>query len=96
MSLSGLTVERYEQAERAIAHDEARIGLTVHGIVAVVVSIALVMVNFVVADEFPWSAFAVGGMVLGLAAHWWFGSHELDEQLTAQQYKVEARAARLP
>ena len=96
MTLSGLTVERYEQAERSIAHDEARIGLTVHGIVTAVVSIALVIINVTVAEGFPWSAFAVAGMVLGLAAHWWFGSHKLDEQLTAQQYKVEARAAQLP
>lgn len=95
MSTAGITLERYEQAERDLAHDEARTGLTVHGVVTVLVSVGLVIVNIVVAPEFPWSAFAVGGMVIGFAAHWWFGFQKLDDQLTAQQHKVEERAAGL-
>jgi hypothetical protein len=95
MTTSGITLERYEQAERDLAHDEARIGLTVHGVITVLVSVALVVINITVASEFPWSAFAVGGMAIGLAAHWWFGFQKLDEQLAAQQHKVEARAAGL-
>ena len=94
--MSTVTLERYEQAERELAHDEARTGLVVHGIITALVSVGLVIVNVVVAPEFPWSAFAVAGMVIGFAAHWWFGSHELDRQLTAQQQKVESRAALLP
>lgn len=95
MVAPGITLERYEQAERDLAHDEARIGLTVHGIITALVSVGLVIINVTVAAEFPWSAFAVAGMVIGFAAHWWFGLHKLDVQLTGQQRKVEARAARL-
>jgi 2TM domain len=94
--VSTVKLARYEQAERDLAHDEARIGLMVHGVITALVSIGLVVINITVAPEFPWSAFAVGGMVIGFAAHWWFGSQRLDEQLTTQQRKVEARAARLP
>jgi hypothetical protein len=96
MSTAGITLERYEQAERDLAHDEARVGLTVHGIITVLVSAGLIVINIAVAAEFPWSAFAVCGMVIGLAAHWWFGFQKLDDQLTTQQRKVETRAARLP
>ena len=49
----------------------------------------------ILAPEFPWSAFAVAGMAIGLAAHWWFGFQKLDAQLIAQQEKVEERAAHL-
>jgi hypothetical protein len=96
MSTAGITLQRYEQAERELAHDEARIGLTVHGIITALVSAGLVAVNLTVASEFPWSAFAVVGMVIGFVAHWWFGFQKLEDQLTAQQHRIEARAARLP
>ena len=94
--MSTVTLERYEEAERELAHEEARVGVTVHGIISAVVSVALVVINITVAAEFPWSAFAVGGMVIGFAAHWWFGFHKLDSQLTSEQHRVEARAAQLP
>ena len=38
---------------------------------------------------------AVGGTLNGLLAHWWFGYVKLNNQLTQQQKKTEARAARL-
>jgi hypothetical protein len=94
MTTSGLSLQRYEEAERALALAEARIGLMIHGIVTALVSAALVVVNIAVAPEFPWSAFAVCGMAVGLVAHWWFGFQKLDEQLTAHQDKIEARAVR--
>jgi hypothetical protein len=95
MSTAGITLDRYEQAERDLAHDEARVGLTVHGIITALVSVGLVIINITVASQFPWSAFAVAGMAIGLAAHWWFGFQKLEAQLTARQHKVEARAAGL-
>lgn len=38
-------------------------------------------------------AAAVGGMTIGLAAHWLFGYKRLDDQLTRQLQATEARAA---
>ena len=43
----------------------------------------------------PWSAFAVGGMTIGLAAHWWLGYCHLDTELATRQQKIEDRAAHL-
>jgi hypothetical protein len=67
----------------------------VHGIITVLVSALLIVINLTVADEFPGSAFAVGGMTIGLAAHWWFGYLQLDTELATRQHKVEERAAHL-
>ena len=93
--MSSIALERYEQAERELAHDEARAGLTVHAVITALVSVGLIVINIAVAPEFPWSAFAVGGMVIGLAAHWWFGFHKLDDQLAVRQHELETRAARI-
>src|SRR4051794_22558520 len=70
MTAPGITLHDYEQAEQLIAHEESRIGLIVHSIITVLVSALLILINVFVADEFPWSAFAVVGMTIGLAAHW--------------------------
>lgn len=50
----------------------ARIGSHRHGghtVITVAVSVLLVVINVTLAPELPWSAFAVAGMVIGLAAH---------------------------
>jgi hypothetical protein len=65
-----------------VAHETATSGLTVHAIITVLVSVGLVIINVTLAPEIPWSAFAVGGMLIGLLAHWWFGYVRLDGQLT--------------
>jgi len=95
MSAHTITLQDYEQAERVLAHEGARAGLTVHGVVTVLVSAVLLAINYTLADEFPWSALAVGGMSIGLFAHWWFGYRNLETELTARQHKIEARAAAL-
>lgn len=95
MTTPNITLQDYEQAERTIAHEGARIGLTVHGIITALVSALLVVINVTLASEFPWSAFAVAGMGIGLAAHWWFGFYKLEEELTKRQRKTEARATRM-
>ena len=66
-----------------------------HGVITVLVSALLILINLTVADEFPWSALAVGGMTIGLAAHWWFGQRHLDTELDTRQHKAEERAAHL-
>lgn len=66
-----------------------------HGVITVLVSVLLIVINISLADEFPWSAFAVGGMTIGLAAHWWLGYCHLDTELATRQQKIEDRAAHL-
>jgi hypothetical protein len=95
MSTANITLHDYETAERAMAHENATTGVVVHGIVTLLVAAGLIIVNITLAPEFPWSAFAVGGMLIGLLAHWWFGYVKLDDQLTRQQEKTEARAAQM-
>lgn len=63
-----------------------------HGVVTLLVGAGLVVINATVASAFPWSAFAVGGML----AHWWFGYVKLDDQLTGHQQKTEIRVATRP
>ncbi|HEX3221180.1 MAG TPA: 2TM domain-containing protein [Nocardioides sp.] len=95
MPASTITLQDYEQAERVMAHEGARMGITLHGIISVLVSALLLVLNLTVAQGFPWSAFAIAGMAIGLGMHWWFGYRNLDMHLTAQQQKTEARAAQL-
>jgi hypothetical protein len=95
MSAHTITLQEYEQAERVLAHEDADRGLIAHVVVTVLVSALLIAINFTLADEFPWSAFAVGGMTIGMLAHWWFGYRNLEADLTARQHKVEERAAHL-
>ena len=95
MSTAHITLHDYEAAERAMAHESATMGLTVHGLITLLVGAGLIFINVTLAPEFPWSAFAVGGMLIGLLAHYWFGYVKLDDQLTRQQQEVETRAAQL-
>ena len=95
MSAHTITLQEYEQAERVLAHESAHKGLIAHGVVTVLVSALLIAINLTLADAFPWSAFAVAGMTIGMLAHWWFGYRNLETDLTARQHKVEERAAHL-
>ena len=95
MSTAQITLHDYEAAERVMARESATTGVLVHGIVTLLVSAGLIVINITLAPEFPWSAFAVGGMLIGLLAHWWFGYVKLDDQLAEQQQKTEARAAQM-
>ena len=95
MSTTNITLHDYEAAERMTAREGATTGVVVHGIITLLVGVGLIVINITLAPEFPWSAFAVGGMLIGLLAHWWFGYVKLDDQITKQQHKTEARDAQL-
>jgi hypothetical protein len=95
MSSTNITLHDYETAQRAMAHQSATTGVVVHGIITLLVGVGLIVINITLAPEFPWSAFAVGGMLIGLLAHWWFGYVRLDDQLTRQQQETEARAVQM-
>lgn len=95
MSTANITLHDYEAAEREMAHEGAATGVVVHAIITILVCAGLIAINITLAPEFPWSAFAGGGMLIGLLAHWWFGYVKLDDQLTSQQQRTEVRAAQL-
>lgn len=90
--MTPISLDAYEEAERKLARTEARRGVTVHAVITVLVSIALIAVNVSVAPAFPWSAFAVAGMALGLGFHFYFGSRHVDENVTEHQHTVELHA----
>ena len=90
-----ITLETYRQAERSMAAREAMTGLRVHAAITAVVCVGLVLLNVLVASEFPWAIFPVLGMSIGLAAHWWFGVRHLDETMTRHQDEVERTAERM-
>jgi len=86
-----VTLDQYEQAEMEISMREARTGLRVHAIVTVAVWAVLIPINVVVAPEFPWVAFVVAGMAIGLFFHW-FGYRRAESDIRARQERVKARA----
>jgi hypothetical protein len=90
--VASITLNQYEEAERSLAKVEAGRGVTVHGIITAVVSVALIVVNVLVAPAFPWSAFAVAGMLLGLVFHYYFGLVRVEENTAEHQRMVEVRA----
>jgi amino acid transporter len=90
--MTTISLDAYEEAERRLARVEGRRGIVVHGIITAVVSVALILVNVFVAPGFPWSAFAVGGMLIGLGFHYYFGWLHVEENLTDHQRSVELRA----
>lgn len=65
----------------------------VHGIITLLVSVLVIVINVSIAPELPWSRFPV--VSIGLAAHWWFGNRKPHQQLRNQQQLTEARAAQL-
>jgi len=86
------SLNAYEAAERTLARIEARRAIAVHGIVTALVSVALILVNVLVAPAFPWSAFAVGGMLIGFGFHYYFGWLHVEDNLKEHQHSVELRA----
>jgi hypothetical protein len=54
----------------------------------------LVPVNVLAALGFPWSAFVVAGMAVGLFFHW-FGYRRTDADLRNRQARIEAHAREL-
>jgi len=91
--MATISLNAYEEAEQALARVEARRGIRVHAVITLVVSVVLVAVNILFAAEFPWSAFAVAGMVIGLAFHYYYGFLRVGESMVAHQRKVEQLAS---
>lgn len=88
-----VTLEFYNAQEWNTAGREARRGVRIHAAVTVVVVLALVAVNVVVAPEFPWSVFPALGMSIGLWFHWYFGVRRGEEFMRHNQEDVEQKAS---
>jgi cellobiose-specific phosphotransferase system component IIC len=95
MTVTTISLDAYEHAERELARVDARHGVTVHAIITAIVSVALIAINVFLAPAFPWSAFAVAGMVAGLAFHYYFGFLRVDDNVLEHQHAVERRMDRL-
>ncbi len=92
--MTTLTLERYEQAERELKMQDARVGMWWHAVVTLAVWAVIIPINIFVANEFPWSLFVIGGMAIGLFFHW-FAYRRVQEDIRRQQAVVEARARAL-
>lgn len=90
-----ITLNEYEEAERQLFAVEARRGLLVHLAITVAVSAALIIINVVVAPQFPWSPFPVVGMSIGVIFHYVYGVRRLTPAVQARQQAIERRAADL-
>ena len=89
-----LTVAAYEDAERALAHNEGRRGFAIHAIISLIAWAIVIPINVFLADEFPWSAFVVGGMTIGLVVHYVFGVLLVERTVATHQRRVESLARR--
>jgi hypothetical protein len=93
--MTTISLNAYEDAERMLARTEGRRGVIVHAIITAIVSVVLIVINVFAAPEFPWSAFAVGGMLIGLGFHYYFGLLHVEQNVIAHQERVELRAQRI-
>jgi len=87
-----ITLTEYEAAEKDLELRNAPRGLLVHAAITVVVSVALVIVNVVVAPQFPWSPFPVVGMGIGVLVHYLFGMRWLPRSIATHQRDIERHA----
>ena len=89
--MATVTLQAYERAEQELAVRDAVVGLRIHAVVTVLVWAVLIPVNIILAPEFPWSAFVVLGMAIGLFAHW-FGYRHTEDNVRQRQPRIEQRA----
>jgi type III secretory pathway component EscV len=82
-----VTVEEYQQAERAVTQQAARTGLRIHAVVTVLVWAGVILLNVFVASGFPWSIFVILGTGLGVFFHW-YGNRRTDEDTRRRQQNV--------
>lgn len=87
-------MSEYQDAERALAHEDGRRGFIIHTVITLVVWAIVIPINVFLADEFPWSAFVVAGMSIGLAVHYVFGVRLVDRSLSTHQRAVESLATK--
>lgn len=90
-----ISIREYEAAERQLEAEKARPGLVIHAGITFVVAVALIVVNVVVAPQFPWSPFPVVGMSIGLLVHYLFGVRWLEQSVESHQQAIERRAAEI-
>jgi len=89
-----LSLEQYKRAELKAARTEGRRGLVIHAWITVAVVAALIVINILVASEFPWSVFPAVGMSIGVAFHY-FGTRHEAADVARRQSEIEAEATRL-
>ena len=87
--MTDVRLQLYKEEEREAAAKEGRVGFRAHAVITAIVAVALVVVNITLLPEFPWSVFAVAGMLIGLWFHWYFGVLRGDEMLRRHQDEIE-------
>ena len=88
-----LSLEEYKRGELELAIQESRRGLLVHILIAVIVIAALIVINVLLAPEFPWSIFPVIGMSLGVAFHY-LGIRHVTRDVHRHQSDIEFEVSR--
>lgn len=86
--MSDVRLELYKE-ERQFTAKEERVGFHAHAVVTAIIAVALAVVNIILFPEFAWSVFAIGGMLIGLWFHWYFGVLRGDEMLRKHQDEIE-------
>jgi len=88
-----LSLEEYKRGELELAIQESRRGLLVHTSITVIVIAALIVINVLLAPEFPWSVFPAIGMSIGVAFHY-FGIRHVTRDVHRHQSDIEFEVTR--
>ncbi|NLT36576.1 MAG: 2TM domain-containing protein [Methanomassiliicoccus sp.] len=87
--MENMSLDEYKRRSREIERRDARMGLLVHTAVTVVVSTMLVIINLTLSNGFPWSAFPVTGMTIGVVVHYVFGVRLADRVMGEKDMRIE-------
>ena len=87
--LEGVTLTDYQMANRKMRKGQAKIGFIVHLAAYIGVNTLLIAVNLLFVPTFYWFVFPFIGWGIGVTMHYIFGVRRLEEQLTAEEAKIE-------
>ena len=84
-----VTLTDYQKANRKMRKGQAKIGFTFHLTAYILVNTLLITINLMFVPTFYWFVFPLIGWGIGVSMHYVFGVRRLEEQLTAEEAKIE-------
>jgi hypothetical protein len=85
----GVTLTDYQKANRKMRKGQAKIGFMAHLAAYIGVNTLLITVNLLFVPTFYWFVFPLIGWGIGVTMHYIFGVRRLEEQLMAEESKIE-------
>ena len=83
-----VSLNDYKKAYREVRTRQERLGFKVNLAFYLLVNTLLVIVNMLLAQEFPWAIFPIVFWGLGVIIHYTFGVLRIDWKLNAEEAKA--------